>query len=152
MAEESFFGKLANDVFEATEQIAARLEEGLNVLMTGDLPGLEKQESRQEISEPTEEDLENLSEEEVQDLLRQEMMMNSPLEGIADGVLGDIMKNQVRATLKRNVAGIFASYLIFTFRRNRDQVHRPLWNIFKPLRAPLHGRKLSFSAWSLFKF
>jgi hypothetical protein len=108
---ESFFSKLANDVFEATEQIATRFEEGLNVLMTGDLPGSAKQESHQEISEPmdilNEEDLENLSEEEVQNLLRQEMMENSPLEGIADSVIGDIMKNKVRATLKRNVAGIF---------------------------------------------
>ena len=102
MTEEGFFGKLANDVFEATEQIATRMEEGLSVLMTGKLPdeASENQESAQAMPDLsgslTEEDLQNLSEEEIQMLIKQEMMENSPLEGIAVSVIGDIMKNQVR--------------------------------------------------------
>lgn len=99
MSEESFFGKLANDVFQATEEIAARFEEGLSALMTGDLPD---SEIHQHGSEPmdlqSEEDLNNLSEEQLQKLIHQELMENSPLEGIADSVLGDIMKNKVRGT------------------------------------------------------
>eukprot|EP00980_Cylindrotheca_fusiformis_P010099 scaffold2243_cov122-Cylindrotheca_fusiformis.AAC.15 len=95
MTDGTFFDKLTNDVFQATEQIATKLEEGLSVLMTGDLPDVTRSHH---VSEPmvmqSEENFESLSEEEIQNLLLQEMMENSPLEGMADSVIGDIMKNQ----------------------------------------------------------
>ena len=41
-------------------------------------------------------DLDNLSEEEIQQLLAEEMMQNNPLQGIAEGVTKDILSGQVR--------------------------------------------------------
>jgi hypothetical protein len=80
------------------------MEEGISVLMTGDLPEGAEQNGIPESSSSSNEpefdsddfDLDNLSEEELQRLLSQEMMQNSPLEGIADSVIGDIVGGQVR--------------------------------------------------------
>mmetsp|Transcript_50139 Transcript_50139/g.76243 ORF Transcript_50139/g.76243 Transcript_50139/m.76243 type:complete len:246 (-) Transcript_50139:194-931(-) len=94
MAAETFFGKLANDVLEATEHIATRMEEGISVLTTGDLPNAGERGNAQ-LTNLDEFDLDSLSEEEIQRLLSQEIMENSPLSGIADSVIGDIVAGQI---------------------------------------------------------
>jgi hypothetical protein len=101
MAAESFFNKITNDVLQATEEIATRLEEGVSLLMTGNLPdsaGSQPVNSdyqpESEFGDLSEEEINQLSEEEIQELLQNEVMENSPLEGIAEGVMDDIMKNQ----------------------------------------------------------
>ena len=81
---ESYWTKLANDVLEATEQIAIRMEEGINALMSGDAA-----KSDDQAKEPEQHNDEVLDDEEFDD------MDGSPLEGIADSVIGDIMSNQV---------------------------------------------------------
>jgi len=101
---EKFFNKIADDVLHATEQIQARMEEGWSVLLTGELPETAKDPSSSSPS-PAETaefpqdfddlDLENLSEEELQRLMEEDMMQNSPLKGIADEVMGNIMMGQV---------------------------------------------------------
>lgn len=102
MAAKSFFTRVTNDVLEASEKISARLEEGLSVLMTGGLP--QQQEGKdtsgggggaggsggQQSSMGDDgggDDFEIMEEE-------AEMRHGSPLEGIAENVIGDIMKGQ----------------------------------------------------------
>ena len=100
MAAESFFGKIADDV----EKIATRMEEGWNVSMTGELPNEQQEQppihgvggsGSVDNIDLDEFDLDGLTEQEIQELLSEEMMQNSPLAGIADSVLGDIMAGQV---------------------------------------------------------
>jgi hypothetical protein len=111
MAAESFFSRAANQVLQASEDMANRMEEGISVLMTGDLPstkGAEQNGIPESSSSSNEQpgfdfddlDLENLSEEELQKILSEEMMQHSPLEGIADSVIGDIFAGQVRHCLR----------------------------------------------------
>jgi hypothetical protein len=38
MAAENFLTKIANDVLQAADNVATRMEEGLSVIMTGGLP------------------------------------------------------------------------------------------------------------------
>lgn len=99
----NFFTKVANDVLQASEDIVNRMEEGISVLMTGEIPkqqndaGKPPQESSSIPFDYEEDiDIDNLSEEEIQRILTEEMMENSPLEGIADSVIGDIVAGQVR--------------------------------------------------------
>jgi hypothetical protein len=105
MAAENFFTRTANQVLQASEDMANRMEEGISVLMTGDLPKGAEQNGIPESSSSSNEapefdfddlDLENLSEEELQRIISEEMMQHSPLEGIADSVIGDIFAGQVR--------------------------------------------------------
>ena len=100
---EQFFNKIADDVVKATESIQARFEEGWSVLSTGELPDSAKPSSQQP-PQPQMEfelddiDVEGLSEEELQQLLaehQQEMMDHSPLKGIAENVMGNIMSENV---------------------------------------------------------
>jgi hypothetical protein len=100
MAAETFFGKIANDVFEATEQIATRMEEGITLITTGQLPN-QHQGGNAEPTNLDEFDFDNLSEEDIQKLLGDEMMQNSPLSGIADSVIGDIMAGQVSSRMRK---------------------------------------------------
>ena len=102
MAAETFFTKLADNVLQASENIVNRMEEGISVLMTGDLPEGAKQNDMHDSSTSNQAefdiddlDLDNLSEEELQRILSEEMMQGSPLEGIADSVIGDIVAGQV---------------------------------------------------------
>jgi hypothetical protein len=103
---EKFFYKIADDVLQATEQIQARMEEGLNLLWTGDVA--EKASLSHSMGGDSDFlnegnmdnlDLENLSEEEIQKLLAEEMMDSNPLQGIADSVMGNIMSGQVSLCL-----------------------------------------------------
>lgn len=85
----SSFEKISNHILESAEHVATRLEEGLSVVMTGKLPGEEGAESTtttQDYGDGVEEDIM---------MEMDEDMMGSPLEGIADGVLSDIMSSQV---------------------------------------------------------
>jgi hypothetical protein len=84
MTAASAFDRLANHILESAEQIATRFEEGLSIVMTGKLPG---EAPEQQTSKEFDHD----------DVLMEmdEDMMGSPLEGIADGVLSDIMSKQV---------------------------------------------------------
>lgn len=98
---ERFFEKVAENVLQASEQIVNRMEEGFSVLTTGDLPKGSQQEDTMDSSNEQEFDLDdididNLSEEEIQRIMAEEMMQNSPLDGIADSVIGDIVAGQVR--------------------------------------------------------
>lgn len=98
---ERFFGKIASDV----EKIATRMEEGISVLTTGELPKQQQQEQQQgggdegfggseDLADLP--DLEGMSEQEIQKLMETEMMQNSPLAGIAESVVGDIIAGQAR--------------------------------------------------------
>lgn len=99
---EGIFNRLANEVLEASEQIVNRFEEGYNVLTTGELkPDQGSQPppagaTMGSIPNMDDADLDSLSEEDLQRLLEEHLMDSSPLEGIADSVLGDIVSRQVR--------------------------------------------------------
>jgi hypothetical protein len=107
MAAENFLTKMANEVLQAADNVATRMEEGLSVIMTGGLPneGAAAGDSNAGSNIPVQEEEEfdmkdfpefdNLSEEEIQRIIQDEMMQNSPLAGIADSVLGDIVSGQV---------------------------------------------------------
>jgi hypothetical protein len=74
--EGGFFSKIANDVLDATEKLTARMEDGLSAMLTavqgdGTIPASDSQE--------------------IQD----DDLDASPLQGIAESVLGGIMKGQV---------------------------------------------------------
>jgi hypothetical protein len=90
MAETGIFGKIVNEILQATEHVAARMEEGVSVLLTGKLPGATNEGTNMggEPIVPSKED----------DLLMDEDIVGSPLEGIADSVLGDIISGQVSFT------------------------------------------------------
>ena len=90
MAKTGIFGKIVNEILQATEHVAARMEEGVSVLLTGKLPGATNEETNMggEPIVPSKED----------DLLMDEDIVGSPLEGIADSVLGDIISGQVSFT------------------------------------------------------
>ncbi|KAG7363037.1 transmembrane protein [Nitzschia inconspicua] len=104
---EQFFNRIAEDVLKATEQIQSRFEEGWSVLSTGELPKASQKPN--EFADSTAEqlhqqaidyddlDLEGLSEEEIRELLdtQEDLMQHSPLKGIADGVMGNIMAGNV---------------------------------------------------------
>jgi hypothetical protein len=101
MAAEAFFNRIAKDVLEATEHISNQLEEGVSALLTGELPKAATQqqqqhaESQQEFDPADYEHFEGMDEEEIRRMIQEEMMTGSPLNGIADGVMEDIMQGQV---------------------------------------------------------
>jgi hypothetical protein len=103
MAAESFFNKIAKDVLEATEHISNRLEEGVTAMLTGDLPKAATQQQQQHAEgqyefDPADygDDFNGMDEEEIRRMIQDEVMTGSPLNGIADSVIGDIMQGQVR--------------------------------------------------------
>jgi hypothetical protein len=107
---EAFFNKIAEDVLRATELIQTIMEEGIGVVLNGELPddGAAKasasaaSDSTQGANSGHQEfdvedvDLDNLSDEELERLLAEDMMQSSPLKGIADDVMGNIMSGQVQ--------------------------------------------------------
>jgi len=102
---EQFFSKLSDEILEASNQITTRFEEGLSVLLTGKLP--EGSAGGQDGASPPSSgnqfsyediDIDELSDEEVAELLQQQSMEYSPLEGIADNVIADIVSRQVTST------------------------------------------------------
>ena len=98
--ESSFFAKLTNEVLRASEQVTNTLEDGISLLLKGEL-------SQQSSSNNDNNDKarggpfggnDNMENPMIDDELfdDEDPMMGSPLEGIANSVLGDIMSKQVR--------------------------------------------------------
>ena len=90
MVSEGSFERIVNHILESADQLAARLEDGVSVLMTGKLPESEQSST----SNPNQH---QQGHHDVDDVLMEidEDMMGSPLESMADGVLSDIMSRQV---------------------------------------------------------
>jgi hypothetical protein len=95
--EESYFAQLANEILDGAEKLADRFEEGLNILW-GELGSGDTADGRNhEI--PADATTENEFEgwdghgEEEEEFVDES---SSPLEGIAQSVMGDIMSAQVR--------------------------------------------------------
>ncbi|CAJ1958419.1 unnamed protein product [Cylindrotheca closterium] len=93
-----FFNNFVNDV----ETIVNRFEEGISVIMNGENPDVQSDElPRQEGTGHrsgafSDEAIASLDEDELRALLQEHenIFETSPLEGIADGVISDIMKNK----------------------------------------------------------
>jgi len=109
---ERFFSKVANDVLQASEHLSNRLEEGVSAILTGE-PPKEKQEAPN-TGDDEEDEFEMIDED----------LMNSPLEGIAESVMGDILQGQVRALYKRGV--FFRTLLLCASRMFTHSVFAPL--------------------------
>lgn len=101
---EQFFNNLSDELLEASNHVATRFEEGLSVLLNGRLPedtggeqdGAPSPSGHQYSQKDLEEmDIDHLSDEEIDEILKQQSMEFSPLEGIADSVIGDIVSRQV---------------------------------------------------------
>lgn len=94
-----FYNKFIDDV----ETIVNRFEKGLSVIMNGENPGVQSTaSSEQDVADHdretfSEEDISSLNEDELQLLLQEhgDVFEASPLEGIADSVISDVMKNKV---------------------------------------------------------
>lgn len=82
---EGVFAKLANEVLEAAEHIVTRVDEGVSAILHGKLPDGNGGASN---SDATEHD-------DMNDPLLDEEIPGTPLEGIANSVLSDIMGGQV---------------------------------------------------------
>lgn len=83
---EGVFARIANEVLEAAEHIVTRVDEGVAAIMHGSLPH-DGASSHNIDSDP--------AADADYDPLMDEDMEGSPLEGIADSVLSDIMGGQV---------------------------------------------------------
>lgn len=94
-----FYNKFIDDV----ETIVNRFEKGLSVIMNGENPGVQSTaSSEQDVADYdretfSEEDISSLNEDELQLLLQEhgDVFEASPLEGIADSVISDVMMNKV---------------------------------------------------------
>lgn len=94
---ESYFSKIANDILEAADQIVTRFDEGLNVILSGKLPevgGATPGTTSDNILGSDNDLFMNMDEE----------MTGSPLEGMADSVLKDILKGQAVSSLSEQCA------------------------------------------------
>jgi uncharacterized membrane protein YciS (DUF1049 family) len=89
MAANRFFTKVANDVLEATEQLSIRMEEGLTALWTGALPNSNKDDEAHPSSTIAPDSGAEFDDEEEGD-----WEQSSPLQGIAESVVGDIVGSQ----------------------------------------------------------
>jgi hypothetical protein len=87
----SFLERAANNVLQATEEITNRMEEGISALLTGELP---KSTEGEEAMPPSNEGI-KIDDDDFDDEMIEEEFMNSPLEGIADSVIGDLMAHSV---------------------------------------------------------
>jgi hypothetical protein len=72
-----------------------------------------------------------------------EDMLGSPLEGIADSVLKDIMDNQVSFVVLTCAYNLIHNLLIYSSQSSRLDLKR-LWNIFMPFAQQLLGPSPSF--------
>lgn len=96
MSSESSFESLTNKILESADLIANRVEEGIAAMMTGTLPG----EIGSQSGGPAQGNNPQLDDDDIM-MEMDEDMIGSPLEGIADSVLSDIMSKQVCAELSR---------------------------------------------------
>ncbi len=88
-----FFEKLSNDVLEATEQIADRVEEGIKLMFSGE--GSSSTPTPSPDAGIPRDDFTIEEQQELDDL--EDVLGDSPLRGIADEQLKKIMENNVRA-------------------------------------------------------
>lgn len=103
-----FYNKFINDV----ETIVNRFEEGISVIMNGENPdGQSTKSSKQDLSKYddeafSDENIGSLDEDELQLLLQEhgDFFETSPLEGIADSVVSDIIKNKVTCCILNSKA------------------------------------------------
>ena len=92
-----YFQRVANDVLKASEEITARMEDGISAML-GDLsstPPTSSGSGSGSATPPTSPEFDNVDD----DFEIEEEFMGSPLNGIADSVLGDLMQNSVRIIL-----------------------------------------------------
>lgn len=137
MAAGGFFTKLSNEVLEATERISARLEEGLSVLLDGELP---KEDSAAPVDHEA--------------LHSEEDAFESPLPGIADGVLDDIMSSQVRSPARCSIRTVTRywngkstfqlTFYSFSFQRNVRLARKHQRNTCMLFSRPSHGQNPLF--------
>jgi hypothetical protein len=117
-----FFQKIANDVLEASEKISARLEDGISAIFSGELPASgQPDDPNRAGGQPNDDPASSFPsggvggdtdygsshafEETIELLEDEEAYGGTPLEGIARGVIGNIMANQVRpAPIERAAA------------------------------------------------
>lgn len=89
---ESYFAKIVNEVLDASEKLTIRIEEGLQVVMSGGQDAVPKTGT---IPPTTEHEFEGWDEEDYEtDYAADDE--SSPLAGIAESVMGDILSSQVR--------------------------------------------------------
>ena len=94
---ESYFAQITNDVLAAAEKLTDRFVEGINILLGVISPS--SRESATKSATPSQNEFEGWDEDVhgggdiSEDILNE----SSPLAGIADSVMGDIMAGQVRA-------------------------------------------------------
>jgi len=99
--EMELLSRLSKEVLQASEMVSARLEDGLSLLLGDGGPALYHERAADLLSDSNFnryedlDDVEGLTEEEIQHFLQEGMVGGSPLEGIADHVMGDIMSRQV---------------------------------------------------------
>jgi hypothetical protein len=91
---ESYFARIVNEVLDASEKLTIRIEEGLNVVLSG---GEEVPKTPGGTTPPptTEHEFEDWDE----DYADEE---SSPLAGMAESVMGDILSSQVRTLRGRS--------------------------------------------------
>lgn len=98
---DSLVSRILQEVLVASEHLSTRLEEGVTALMTGELPKLAATTTKARAINPMTMDFDALNDDEVRQLVQQQgehMMDHSPLEGIAESVLGDIFQGSVRSS------------------------------------------------------
>lgn len=86
-----YFQRVANDVLKAAEDMSARIEDGLMAMLKGDLPNAATNTEGGSAPPPTADGFAGDEDFEMED-----DFMNSPLEGIAGSVLGDLMQNSAK--------------------------------------------------------
>lgn len=162
-----FFQKIASEVLEASEKLSARLEDGISAIFTGELPasgqpndpnrvgqaGDEGQASSfpsGDVGDDTDYGSSRVFEESVEILDGEDAYGGTPLEGIARGVIGDIMSNQVRSLPSTNAHHslgnqLFSScnLIFFFFAINRLDPRLP-WTTSTRSAMPSLGRSRLF--------
>lgn len=93
MATEAFLAKQVNDVLATIEKLSVMLEDGITTVMTGGIPSKTGARS----STGSEFDETGMTDDDLMD--EGQAGMEHPLQGIADSVLGGIMKGQVSCYL-----------------------------------------------------
>jgi hypothetical protein len=96
---ERFFTKVTNDILQAAEQVANRMEEGLSLVFGsgGAAKGAADTTSRQRHGAA---DFSTVYQHDGDDADLEEALQGNPLLGIADSVVGGIMDGQVRDVRK----------------------------------------------------
>lgn len=84
---DSYFERVANDVLEASEKLVNGVEEGLAILFSGNGGG----ETQQQPAQSGEEDHDEEWDERI---MAEDLMESSPLGGIAESVIGNILDGQ----------------------------------------------------------